>query len=499
MTVEIIRTHETRLILAPRLVRAGSGILAGLLAGLIYGALLSSQHMSPMMSPTDLPGDSLTHLLLSMLLGLSFGLMLDSQALTSGTSLIWGAAFGVVWWLVGPLTLFPLLHGTRPDWSVVSAQHAFPLLIGLAVVFGACMGLCYWVISVLIARRSGGWREGVVRQEIGTGAISGGLAGLIGGWVFGQWMGEANFYPLIAGLVNSIDPTTGRWLHLGFSVVIGMSYGVLFRGETRSPGSSIAWGMVYGLVWWVVGMLTFLPVLLGNGVQWSLTAAQAAFPALIGHLMFGITLGFTQSVLSQIWRTLFVESDPLLRQPEGPGTRGLRGLALGAAASVGGGLVFTIVMLATNALPTIARITGMSSILEGFIVHMGISTLIGAAYGLLFRQESATPHQAVGWGLVYGFIWWLLGPLTLLPLLLGSTIQWSVASAAQAFPSLVGHFLYGVVLAVGLQILLARYSPNRKPRTTASLTDASQVYALWLVVTLLTLMIVLIIASPPLR
>ena len=41
-------------------------------------------------------------------------------------------------------------------------------------------------------------------------------------------------------------------------------------------------------------------------------------------------------------------------------------------------------------------------------------------------------------GVAYGFGWWLLGPLTLLPILLGGSPQWTVAAAAALFPSLVG-------------------------------------------------------------
>ena len=43
--------------------------------------------------------------------------------------------------------------------------------------------------------------------------------------------------------------------------------------------------------------------------------------------------------------------------------------------------------------------------------------------GLLFRRESYTYGVGLAWGLVYGLMWWLLGPLTLMPILLGNPLR----------------------------------------------------------------------------
>lgn len=354
------------------------------------------------------------------------------------------------------------------------------------------MGFLHWVLSGLATH----WRNmQLARQSlihILQFASSGGLAGLIGGWVFGLWMEQAGFFPLIAGLVSSTDPTAGRSLHFGISVLIGMTYGVLFQNEIRTVGTSLAWGMIYGLMWWILGPLTLMPWLLGQGVQWSLIAAQAVFPSLIGHLLYGITLGVVQTILSQIWRTLFVDSDPLRREPEGPGTRSLRALFLGGAASIGGGLAFTIVMVATTALPVVAGLMGMSGAFEGFLVHMGISILIGAAYGLLFRRDSQSPFAALAWGLIYGMMWWVLGPLTLMPLLLGLPLQWSLQAMTTSFPSLIGHLLYGVVLALGYSRLQQRYHPHHFASTPTKHNETSAAPALWILVALFLIIMLLL-------
>lgn len=150
-------------------------------------------------------------------------------------------------------------------------------------------------------------------------------------------------------------------------------------------------------------------------------------------------------------------------------------------------------MVATNALPVIAGLMGMSGAIEGFIVHMGISVLIGAAYGLLFQHESTSPYAALAWGLVYGTVWWVLGPLTLMPSLLGSPLQWSLEAASSNFPSLVGHLLYGVVLAFVYDRLLQRYDPRRANAAQTEIApSAKAVPALWVLVLILLFFILLL-------
>jgi hypothetical protein len=46
----------------------------------------------------------------------------------------------------------------------------------------------------------------------------------------------------------------------------------------------------------------------------------------------------------------------------------------------------------------------------------------------------------------YGFFWWVLGDLTLLPALSGVPVVWDPATLAREFPSLVGHLAYGAAL-----------------------------------------------------
>lgn len=67
---------------------------------------------------------------------------------------------------------------------------------------------------------------------------------------------------------------------------------------------------------------------------------------------------------------------------------------------------------------------------------------------MILRTLSARfTSELLFWGLVYGALWWFLGPLTLLPILLGQSVTWDLVSGQNLPPSLFGHLAYGAVTA----------------------------------------------------
>jgi hypothetical protein len=85
--------------------------------------------------------------------------------------------------------------------------------------------------------------------------------------------------------------------------------------------------------------------------------------------------------------------------------------------------------------------------------------VLGASYGVAFRHEGGDTEAALGWGLSYGLLWWLLGNHTLLPVLLGDRPTWSASALAAGFPSLIGHLAYGAGLGLTLAWLERRSNP----------------------------------------
>ena len=156
--------------------------------------------------------------------------------------------------------------------------------------------------------------------------------------------------------------------------------------------------------------------------------------------------------------SLFIHSDPLNREPEGPGLRLFRSLRWGALAGLIGGLVGSPILFATGVLSSVAGLDTCLSGFHGFLLHMLVSALIGMTYGLLFRNEASSLGLGVMWGWLFGLIWWYIGPMTVLPFLLTGECDWRASAASALLPSLAGHLIFGASTALIFLVLEKRYT-----------------------------------------
>ena len=375
------------------------------------------------------------------LYGLVFSVMAAPRATTPGAGLVWGLGYAFLLWLAIPAGVLPVAMRAMPAMGMLdTARLHFPELVGYVVCFGMPLGIVLGSFGIL--------RPGEAeRFSFPRAIVVGGIAGVVGGWAFGKWMEQANFFPLVAGLVGSNSRMVGVGIHFFIAVLIGASFGVLFQRDVRGFGSSMGWGLAYGMFWWFMGPLTLMPMLLGKPLDWSVARGAALFGSLVGHIVYGLIVGLIYAAVDRLWVRFFTESDPINREPEGAGVRVLQSLQWGIAGSVAGGLLFSVVMLVTGVLPKVAALVGGSSVALGFIVHMCISAIVGMTFGLLFRYEAPNFGSGIAWGLVYGLCWWFIGPLTLMPILLGGSFTWTVDAAAAQLPSLIGHLIYGAATA----------------------------------------------------
>lgn len=401
---------------------------------------------------------SLLGALLGGVAGVLFVLLAGARATSPGAGLLWGLAFALLLWLAGSagvLSRWTAGPGAASGMLDAARSH-FPGLVALLLFLGAPLGL---VLGATDRRRTDGPRtpDHQPRFSVARALTAGGLAGVIGGWAFSLWMAKVNFFPLIAGLVNSNSPGVGLLLHFVIALIIGASFGLLFQRDVRGLGSCLGWGLGYGIFWWFLGPLTILPLWQGHAPDWGFAHAQELFGSLVGHIVYGLLVGVAYALADKLWVAFFIDSDPINRQPEGPGSRTLLSLFWGAAAGLAGGLVFWPLIAAVEGLPRIATLVGGDSSAVGLAVHLGISMVLGMGYGVLFERESPDRSAALAWGLFYGLTWWFLGTLTLFPVWLGGSFTWTSAAAAVALPSLIGHLIYGAVTASVFLLLERRH------------------------------------------
>jgi uncharacterized membrane protein YagU involved in acid resistance len=392
------------------------------------------------------------------LFGLAFGLFFARRATSPGAGLIWGLSCAFLLWVMIPAGILPLL--ARMDRSAVmlrDAREHFPELVACLLCLGMPVGVALGLRGI--------YRGSPARPEFrppefrwGRAVVAGGLAGTLSGLIFSRWMYEGDFFPLLAGFGELSSRHTAVIFHFAIALLIGATFGLLFQRDIHSYGSSMGWGLGYAMLWWFLGQLTLLPVLSGKPIDWSADRGSQLFGSLVGHIIYGLILGVIYAGFDRFWLRLFIQSDPLNREREGPGFRLLRSLQWGAAAGLAGGLVSSPIMLATGILPKVAGLGVAVSIPMGLLLHLLIGALLGMSYGLLFRNEGPNPGWGASWGWLFGMIWWYLGPMTLLPLMLTGECDWTVDAASTLLPSLLGHLVYGAVTALVFLHLERRFT-----------------------------------------
>jgi len=420
--------------------------------------------------------------LLGLTFGLAFGLFFARRATSPGAGLIWGLGSSFLLWILTAGGFFQFVATTgRFAMRLQDAQGHFAELVAYVLCLGMPVGVGLGI--------RGGFRTSRPDKKFawGRAIVAGGLAGTLGGLIFGRWVSSGDYFPLLAGFGELSSRRMTISLHFAVALLIGVAFGLLFQRDVRGYGSCMGWGLGFGIFWWFFGPLTLLRLASGMPLDWSAEQGSAVFGSLVGHILYGLILGVAYATIDKIWVRLFIQSDPLNREIEGPGLHILRSLGWGAIAGLLGGLASMPVMIATGVLPKVAGVDSTLLGLRGVFIHLSVSAAIGMTYGLLFRDEASAPGDATTWGCLFGLIWWYLGPMTLLPLLLTGVCDWSTDAASALLPSLLGHLIYGAVTALIFFLFDRRYTrsllldPRTSPRELRRLRPVgTPAPALWL-------------------
>jgi hypothetical protein len=119
------------------------GGFAGVVGGVVFGRWTGSWYfplLGRLLGSANVTVGEWLHYIFSVVMGASFGLLFQKDIRGLGSSLGWGAAYGMMWWFLGPLTLFRLAGGHAIDWSYQNAQDLFGPFVGYTL-FGLIAGL----------------------------------------------------------------------------------------------------------------------------------------------------------------------------------------------------------------------------------------------------------------------------------------------------------------------------------------------------------------------
>jgi hypothetical protein len=143
-----------------------------------------------------------------------------------------------------------------------------------------------------------------------------------------------------------------------------------------------------------------------------------------------------------------------------------RQLIAGVVGGIAGGIVFGAMMHMQGMIGMIAGLVGAEGAAVGWAVHLVIAALIGLGFALAFGRLVTGWGAGGGLGLVYGAIWWVLGPLVIMPAWMGMPL---FAINEMTLMSLVGHLVYGVVL--GLVFVAATREVSMDSRQDRAVTS----------------------------
>lgn len=499
------------------------GAVSGLAGGTAFGASIIelgslNTIASLVRSGSPIVGFAI-HVVVAIVIGIGFGLLVWFQRPGAGEILFWGVVYGAMWWFIGAMTLLPLLSGEPVAWNLDAAQPLVASLIG-HLAYGAVAGLAFVIVGTDLEQRGGTDLEERVdtdleqrvgdrrrlserRAGITRGAlVRGGTAGIIGGFVLAAILDDLPGRPSISEAMTLDDRPVSWFVTVLVGLVAGLGFACLYPDGIAGTGPALVRGSAYGLLVWLAVAITLIPLAAGDGLAWTIDDVRLGFGTFPGYLLF---VGAVPAVLYH-WFTGIsraVTSDHHAGgAEEGVGAQGLRSVAGGAVAGLAGGIVFSVVLLHVGELSSVSAMLADDSAATGFFLHLVTSVLIGVGYGLAFVKRSNDVNSALGWGTSYGVFWWLMGSLTLLPLLSGEVPRWTVEAAADAYPALIGHLIYGAFLGVVFYRLEARHDPwwvsrndseaNRAQRATEQLSGSAP--ALWLLTVLVALTVPLLLA-----
>lgn len=130
----------------------------------------------------------------------------------------------------------------------------------------------------------------------------------------------------------------------------------------------------------------------------------------------------------------------------------------GLIGGIVGGLLFGIVMHMQGMIAMLAGTMGSESIIFGWMIHMMISVIFGVAFGLLTLVIQNIWILAV----VFSVGIWIIGPLVIMPMMMGMGTNLANAFTPDQLMSLVTHLFFSFIVAIVFKLLAKKNTVHTK-------------------------------------
>ncbi|WP_051400235.1 hypothetical protein [Haloechinothrix halophila] len=136
----------------------------------------------------------------------------------------------------------------------------------------------------------------ITQAGFGARLVNGAIAGVVGGVVFGMLMAMMDMLPMVGMLIGVENAFVGFLVHLVNSAVIGAIFGLLAWGFADKIAAVLGAGVVYGVIWWVLGALIVMPLWLSVTADSGMSdmvfkVGSDQWMSLMGHVIFGLIAG----------------------------------------------------------------------------------------------------------------------------------------------------------------------------------------------------------------
>ena len=128
-------------------------------------------------------------------------------------------------------------------------------------------------------------------------------------------------------------------------------------------------------------------------------------------------------------------------------------------AGIGAGVAAALLLHATGTWDALRTGAGGWTVVGTLAGDLASGAAGGAVFAAVFRYQPGSPAYSASGGLLFGLLWWIVGPLTAAPLWRGDLPSWSVREAGSVFPTLIGHILYGALLGIAFYTVVSLRQP----------------------------------------